>query len=158
MDIQRGKKLVEMALARQPQEDEGTENQINTLDNASIVDDPVPSTSSDHVINVMSRAEIDFSSDDSVQDPHYQLPRMTPSSDSEESTEQHTVSPKKSVRILKREKKMKLPAIPAAAAAAPAAVHPLGCRERDVLAPPDASSYASLGIHSMETFSLRLKD
>ncbi|KAJ8710655.1 hypothetical protein PYW08_009170 [Mythimna loreyi] len=100
------KKPVQIAIFT-PEKALGTENQINTLDNASIVDDPVPSTSSGHVINVMSRAEIDFSSDDSVQDPHYQLPRMTPSSDSEESTEQHTVSPKKSVRILKREKKMK---------------------------------------------------
>lgn len=75
-----------------------------------VVDDPIPSTSSGQVSSLTYYSVLDFSSDDSVRDPCYELPRLpitSSSSTCDEISMNPNVSPKKSIRTIKREKKLK---------------------------------------------------
>lgn len=83
-------------------------------------EEPMPSTSSCHTGGMVIHREMDFSSDDSVLDPHFELPEAAAdsSTSSDMSTHPDTdlrgdnphapeSSPKKSIRITKQEKKIK---------------------------------------------------
>lgn len=90
------------------------------LESTRVEEEPIPSTSSGHTGNISVTLDMEFSSDDSVQDPHYVLPESATVStvSSNESTHEDTPrsprtpvttpgSPKKSFRIIKQEKKVK---------------------------------------------------
>ncbi|XP_028033027.1 uncharacterized protein LOC114245174 [Bombyx mandarina] len=109
MNIQRGKKFVEMVLSTHLESNEENVNQQSVLNTENlVVDDPIPSTSSGQVSSLTYYSVLDFSSDDSVRDPCYKLPRLpitSSSSTCDEISMNPNVSPKKSIRTIKREKK-----------------------------------------------------
>ncbi|CAH2104534.1 unnamed protein product [Euphydryas editha] len=88
MDCQRGKKLVEMVMRRNSNV-EGKQNELQPI-RIMAEEEPMPSTSSGHTGGMVIHREMDFSSDDSVLDPHFELPKKAADSSTSSDISTHS--------------------------------------------------------------------